>query len=173
MKFGKIKGVVQVLSYFQLHAVYITCKPVATASTLCQSQVRFSEMMPTFTSKAINTACLPKVGKSLQNLNLCIVYFVLSPPALPPHAKPNYMEIFQVTTIIGTTILPERNKHHHFDTEEFSHRSDGTQLIFQSSVEQHQAVHGKLEQIIITKHQVISLHIFFYYILNSLYIIKK
>lgn len=40
--------------------------------------------------------------------------------------------------------LPERDEHHHFDTQEFAHRFDWTQFLSQSSVEQHQAVHGKL-----------------------------
>lgn len=40
--------------------------------------------------------------------------------------------------------LPERDEHHHFDTQELPHRFDGLQLILQSSVEQHKAVHGKL-----------------------------
>lgn len=35
-----------------------TCRPVATASTLSQSQVCLSEITPTFTSSAIKTACL-------------------------------------------------------------------------------------------------------------------
>lgn len=43
------------------------------------------------------------------------------------------------------TFLPEGDKHHQFDTQELSHRPDGSQLFFQSLVEQHQAVHGKLE----------------------------
>lgn len=38
-----------------------TCRPVATASTLCQSQVRFSEITPTFTNNAISTACLQRL----------------------------------------------------------------------------------------------------------------
>lgn len=43
--------------------------------------------------------------------------------------------------------LPERDEHHHFDTQEFAHWFDGTQLLSQSPVEQHQAVHGKLDQV--------------------------
>lgn len=43
--------------------------------------------------------------------------------------------------------LPERDKHHHFDTQEFAHWFDWTQFLSQSSVEQHQAVHGKLEPV--------------------------
>ena len=35
-----------------------TCRPVATASAPCHSQVRVSEITPTFTKKAISTACL-------------------------------------------------------------------------------------------------------------------
>lgn len=35
-----------------------TCNPVATASTVFQSHVCLSEMTPTFTSNAMNTACL-------------------------------------------------------------------------------------------------------------------
>lgn len=42
--------------------------------------------------------------------------------------------------------LPERHKHHHFDTKEFAHWFDWTELLPQGPVEQHQAVHGKLEE---------------------------
>lgn len=38
----------------------LTCSPVATASTLAHSQVRLSEITPTFTSRAITTACLER-----------------------------------------------------------------------------------------------------------------
>ena len=37
-----------------------TCKPVATASTLSQSHVCLSEITPTLTRKAMNTACLSR-----------------------------------------------------------------------------------------------------------------
>lgn len=43
--------------------------------------------------------------------------------------------------------LPERDEHHHFDTQEFAHWFDWTQFLSQSSVEQHQAVHGKLDPV--------------------------
>lgn len=39
---------------------------------------------------------------------------------------------------------PEGDKHHQFDAEELAHRPDGSQLFFESSVQQHQTVHGKL-----------------------------
>lgn len=38
----------------------LTCNPVATASTLFHSQVRLSEITPTFTSRAMATACLER-----------------------------------------------------------------------------------------------------------------
>lgn len=41
-----------------------TCSPVATASTLSQSQVCLSEITPIFTRKAMTTACL-KRGRHL------------------------------------------------------------------------------------------------------------
>lgn len=40
--------------------------------------------------------------------------------------------------------LPEGHKHHQFDTEELAHGPDGSQLFFESSVQQHQTIHGKL-----------------------------
>lgn len=43
--------------------------------------------------------------------------------------------------------LPERDKHHHFDTQEFAHWFNWTQFLSQSPVEQHQAVHGKLDPV--------------------------
>lgn len=46
-----------------LDELYLTCNPVATASTLCHSHVCFSEIMPTFTSKAMTTACLEEFQK--------------------------------------------------------------------------------------------------------------
>lgn len=45
----------------------------------------------------------------------------------------------------GHKVLPERDEHHHFDTQEFAHWFDWTQFLPQSSVEQHQAVHGELD----------------------------
>lgn len=50
--------------------------------------------------------------------------------------------------------LPERYKHHHFHTKEFSHWLNWTQFLPQRSVEQHQAVHGKLHDKRGNKHMV-------------------
>lgn len=49
----------------------------------------------------------------------------------------------RVTRLVRA-FLPEGDKHHQFDTQELSHRPDGSQLLFQSLVQQHQTVHGKL-----------------------------
>lgn len=45
------------------------------------------------------------------------------------------------------TFLPEGDKHHQFDAQELSHRPDGSQLFFQSLIQQHQTVHGKLGRV--------------------------
>lgn len=39
---------------------------------------------------------------------------------------------------------PEGDEHHHFDTQELPHWSDGGQFLSQGLVEQDQTVHGKL-----------------------------
>lgn len=56
--------------------------------------------------------------------------------------------------------LPERDKHHHFDTQEFAHWFDWTQFLSQSSVEQHQAVHGKLDPVQTEKNSKVDIHHF-------------
>lgn len=42
-------------------------------------------------------------------------------------------------------LSPERDEHDQFDAEELSDGFDGVQLLFESAVQQNQAVHGKLE----------------------------
>lgn len=101
-----------------------TWSPVATASTLSQSQVCLSEITPIFTRKAMKTACLK--GRSI----------------FDPNSKPKQPHV----TRLSHTLLPKGDKHHQFDTQEFSHRPDGSQLFFERLVQQHQTVHGKLER---------------------------
>lgn len=50
-------------------------------------------------------------------------------------------------TLFILPFLPEGDKHHQFDAEELAHRPDGSQLFFESSVQQHQTIHGKLERV--------------------------
>lgn len=66
-----------------------------------------------------------------------------------PAEKPNSCHVSVELTAaadrpVGGPVLPERDEDHQFDAEEFSHGSDGFQLISQGPVEQNQAVHGKL-----------------------------
>lgn len=50
-------------------------------------------------------------------------------------------------TLFILPFLPEGDKHHQFDAEELAHRPDGSQLFFESSVQQNQTIHGKLERV--------------------------
>lgn len=49
-------------------------------------------------------------------------------------------------TLFMLPSLPEGDKHHQFDAEELAHRPDGSQLLFESPIQQHQAVHGELQR---------------------------
>lgn len=52
--------------------------------------------------------------------------------------------------------LPEGDEHHHFDAQELAHWFDWAQFLSQSPVEQHQAVHGKLEEVLELLEHVIN-----------------
>lgn len=100
---------------------------MATASTLSHSQVCLSEITPTFTRKAMTTACLKRGGP--------FFLFVFGARREEKTGGAPLVHAF----------LPEGDKHHQFDAQELPHGPDGSQLFFQSLVQQHQAVHGELE----------------------------
>lgn len=60
--------------------------------------------------------------------------------------KPNLKSNKQFRWFLILTFLPKWDEHNQFDAEELPHRPDGSQLLSESSVQQHQTVHGKLNK---------------------------